>query len=1042
MGSFTFADKILDTIDDVRRGINGWLKADHTQYFPIATAHNKNVLALNNGSLLSVIRIHGYMGQYTRHQFHELRHEWARFAQTNANDKSASGFDLFWSYEYDPEGMEDYTLAAKQQQIIAAARRGMRIADICEEDAKIYGQSCARETQLLMVVTHVDSLPKADRKRAYSAAVEDRKTQVKAIGSARRGIGLRALDAIHEQQVNKVLTFLESAKFGYDADRLDSYASLWAMRHSLIPSTTSKAWKAKLRPADMRLRPTDEVTEYSRKNTTKDKAAPDWTALMPPRISDQLVPDHVFDLGSYVVVQDRIYAPLYVTELATDPEPIDIVLRMFYQRRLPVRIVFSLQSNHAQANYWNRLFAGVFSFMSTSNRQISTADNAQKAYVEGNGALYGYGISVTTWSKVEQFFDKETGRQLISTAEIQRRAHDVETLLQQWGGQQLSSVFGCSVEAAFSASPGYMMPPQAPLAPQVEYDVLTQLPLMRPATLWRPENAIWTRTEDGVLMPFQPMSSRQSSMIQIIMGGMGFGKSNWIAEHINYFATSPEFKEMPYIRGMDFGASSSGVIDMIRSSLAEGQKHEAMFEYFSNNGDMVKCLGDTRLQCRYPLADHKNFLVNFFLIVCGDELIESAGLQNILTLLDVGINRAYERRDPRIADSDVPVYRESIAAPEVRECIEKHGLQLDEDSNYWEVVDALIEVGLREGDQSAMRAAKIAQRDCSPLLRDFIVGITEMEPQFKDVPTINGVSFVKAVTAAIANANRLFPCFAGKTNIDISESRVCVFDMSRVFGRDTGPGADWRRSAFFAAAMRLLTEDLFISLNETGQELTLSQSEMGITDATLAWHLRYLERQDQIKKVFWADEIHRIGVIKGAFNLLDSMTFEARKYVVGLLLGTQMPHMFPENVLSLATSILIFGANQSSKIAENMQKLFDLTDDERQIVESITKPNAMKGAEVFAIHRVDKRVQRLKLHFVIGGIKRWAYATEGNERELRRILYERGPSTDWARKVLAQRVPSLTAELARRKEKSDELVEIDLINDIADELLSMHIGND
>lgn len=121
--------------------------------------------------------------------------------------------------------------------------------------------------------------------------------------------------------------------------------------------------------------------------------------------------------------------------------------------------------------------------------------------------------------------------------------------------------------------------------------------------------------------------------------------------------------------------------------------------------------------------------------------------------------------------------------------------------------------------------------------------------------------------------------------------------------------------------------------------------------------------------MFWADEIHRIGVIKGAFNLLDSMTFEARKYVVGLLLGTQMPHMFPENVLSLATSILIFGANQSSKIAENMQKLFDLTDDERQIVESITKPNATKGAEVFAIHRVDKRVQRLKLHFVIGASK-------------------------------------------------------------------------
>lgn len=1043
MGAYRTADKILDTLDDLRRGIRGWLKADHTQYFSIATAHNSKVLALYNGSLLSVIRIHGYMGQYTPHQFHDLRAEWARFVRTNANDKTASGFDLFWSYEYDPEGMADFTREAKRTQIAAAARRGMNISDICAEDAAIYGASCARETQLLLVVTHIDSLPKADHKRAQKDALNDRKGMVKGIGSARRGVGLRALDAIHEQQVDKVLHFLENAKYGYAADRLNSYDALWAMRYSLNPATTSKGWRAKLTPKDMRLRPTDAVSEATKKATGKSKPSADWTALMPPLISEQIVPDPVLDLGNYVVIKDRIYAPLYVSELASEPEPLDVVLRMFYQRKLPVRIVYSLQANHSQANYWNRLFAGIFSFMSASNRQISTADNAMKYYMEQNGAIFGYGLSITTWSKLEQFFDKETGRQLISTAVIQKRAHDVETLLQQWGGQQLSNTFGCSVEAVLSASPGFMIPPQSPLAPQVEYDILTQLPLMRPARLWGPENAIWLRTSDGVLMPFQPMSSRQSSMLEIIMGGMGFGKSNWIAEHINYFATSPEFKEMPYIRGMDFGASSSGVIDMIQSSLPADKKHEAMFAYFSNKGDMVKCLADTRLQCRYPLEDHKSFLKNFFLIICGDHLIEKAGLQNIMTLLDVAIQRAYEHRDPRHPGSEVPIFRPATAHPEVKACIEKYGLDFEDETNYWEVVDSLVEVGIREHDDVAIKAAKIAQRDCSPLLQQFIFAVSSLEEQFKNTPSVDGIPFVMAVANAISNANRLFPCFSGKTNIDISESRVCVFDMSMVFGRDSGPGADFNRSAFFAAGLRLLTEDLFISLKETGTELRMRQEDMGLTDATLAWHIRYLERQDQIKKVFWADELHRVGKVKGAFSIIDSMAYEGRKYVVGMLLGTQMPDMFPPDILKLATSVLIFGASQSSENAANMQKLFDLTDDERQIVESITKPNAEKGAEVFAIHKVDTRVQRLKLHFVIGGIKRWAYATEGNERELRRQLYERGPSTDWARKVLASRVPSLTAELARRKELSgNDVAEIDLISDLANELLSKHIGND
>ena len=1030
----SFADRMLDSIDDIVQGVRGWTKADHTQYFPIMGPHSNNVLALRNGSLLSVIRLDGYMGQYFPDAFGHLRERWAAFMRTASRDKTAAGFDLFWSYEYDPGGMAEQAMSYRQRMIQASKRRGLDVRDILEEEAALYGGICARETQLILIVTHLDSLSKADQKTALESARKSVMGAARGAGSITLQAGVKAIEAIHEQHVNKITNFLKTAGMGYTFSRLDCYAALKAMRSSIMPSTT-ETWKAKLTMNDCRFRSTERVRMAHRDGQGDDKPL-DWTFTLPPPLPEQMIPDGIVDLGRYVVVGDRTYAPMYVSELAIDPAPLEELLRACHQRRLPIRMVYTLMANSDQANYWNRLFAGIFTFASASNRQINKADKAMKAYQEGNGTVYGYGISVTTWAETDVTF-RQDGAAQYSVKEVQKRAGNIETLLQAWGGQQVDNIFGCSIEALMGASPGYAMPPTSPRAPQIEMDILTQLPLMRPASLWEPDAAIWFRTADGVLSPYQPMSGNQSSMLQLVMGGMGFGKSNYLSENVFFFANHPAATITPYIRGIDFGASSSGVIDMIRQSLPPERQHEAMFEIFSATGGMVKNLLDCPLGMRYPLEAHKRFLISWLTILC-DGLLEDAGVNNLVAVLTAALDKAYELRDPRHQLFEPVIYDHANALPVVQHAVDSIGYEIDEYTHYWEVTDALIDYGIKNNDNKVLHAAKVAQRWCMPRFSDLIMVADRLHDQFKDMPDVSGKGLVSAVVNSLLNANKLFPVFSGVTNTDISESRICVFDMSEAFGRGTSEYDDWMRSVYFAVVYRLLTEDLLVNKALTGEEILNNAGRLGVSEQVVSWHEKYLETQDQSLKLFWADELHRLGRVRGALDILDSIAMEGRKYRVGLMLGTQMANHFPPMVLQLATSAFIFGVNQSSKLAEGLRELFDLTDDECRSLVNITKPNAEKGSEVFVIHRVDSGVQRMLLHFQLGAIKRWAYATEGNERALRGILYAEGRSTQWARRILAAKVPSVGSAIkAKQTALSEQLSEAQIIRVIADELLRM-----
>lgn len=1016
-----FADRILDGIEDLYDGVRAWTRQDHTQYFPIACPHTDDILALYNGSLMSVIRVKGYMGQYFPDQFADLRECWVDFLRNSysSRNKSDAGFDIFWSYEFDPDGMKEEAIASRQRMIDAGKKRGLATEDILLEEAEIYGAICASEQQYLMVVTHIDSLEKADQVSALAERRRDIAGSAKGSGSMMLKAGVRALDALHEQHVNKVMTFMtekrdDVGKQPYAIERMTARAALVAMRMSLMPAATSPRWNPRIKPSDMGYRATDDVKPSKQRLQRSDAQPNDWAFKLPPKLSHQMMEDAI-DMGRYAQIGDRTYAPMYISETATSPVNIENFLIMCYQRRLPVRMVYSLMSNSSQANYWNRLFASVFSFASASNRQISKADNALKNYEEMGGTVLGFGLAVTTWSKTKVSYTAD-GSPLYDIAELQGRARDVETLLQQWGGQQVDAMYGCPVEAMMSATPGYAIPPVCPKAPQPEFDCVTQLPIMRPASLWDRELSMWFRTSDGVLVPHQPMSKKQNAMLTLIMGGMGYGKSNCIADHIFYFANHPQASEMAYIRGLDFGASSRGVVDLIYESLPADRKHEVLFKPFTNDGSMVKNMFDTRLCMRYPLAEQKKFQLSWLGMIC-DELLAKGGVASVMNILTAAIDKAYANRDPAVRQSQPSMFEVYGADPLVTRALNKIEFEADEQTYYWEAVDALAIYGATNNDVEVLHAAKIAQRQAVPKLGDLLLILDSLEDRFAN-NRFEDQSLVSAIASRISHANDLFPCMSGVTNIDISEARVCIFDMSDVFGRGVTPFDDWNRSMFFAVAMRLQTEDLFVNLVDTGDDLKRQQHALSIPDEVLAYHLKYLESQARIDKLFWADELHRVGRVQGALDIIDSMAFEGRKYQVGLMLGTQVPRHFPENMRDMASSFFVFGASQSAAMADEVQEILSLSNDERNAVLGITKPSPSKGAMVFAVFKTTEGVQRLLLHFQMGGIKRWAYATEADERALRGILYSKGPSPAWARRSLAKYVPDIQAAIKAKMKAS------------------------
>ena len=105
---------------------------------------------------------------------------------------------------------------------------------------------------------------------------------------------------------------------------------------------------------------------------------------------------------------------------------------------------------------------------------------------------------------------------------------------------------------------------------------------MEAASPWR-RGALLYRTRDGKLYPYQPGSSEQGTWNELYFARSGSGKSATMNADNLGLVLSSGFRRLPFIRIIDIGPSSEGLIDLLREGLSPDRRHEAQFHALVND---------------------------------------------------------------------------------------------------------------------------------------------------------------------------------------------------------------------------------------------------------------------------------------------------------------------------------------------------------------------------------------------------------------------------------------------------------------------------
>ncbi len=532
-------------------------------------------------------------------------------------------------------------------------------------------------------------------------------------------------------------------------------------------------------------------------------------------------------------------------------------------------------------------------------------------------------------------------------------------------------------------------------------------PVTRPSSPYTVGSKL-LRTRDGKLMPIEMNSKLQLHKTTLLLGPMGTGKSNAIADENIALIQSPGLTELPFISILDIGPSSKGLISLIRAALPKEKRHFAVYERLQNTKEYCINVFDTRLGLRYPLSNQKAFIKNFisFLATPDDADKPPDGVSGIADAL---IMLAYKTAsDRKTANHYVPG-----AMPRIDEALAEYNFSEHCQRKivlWWDVVDFLYKSGNSHLASMAQRLSVPTLRTIASLLADpSITSIykgTIVRDTQEPLP-----AFVKR---KIMEAQNGYPLISDYTRFDIGEARVISLDLNDV-AKGTGPDAMHRTGLMYMLAYHVLTNHFF-----TGPDhLAEMQANVGIFGVDYRkYHADYIDSISKLPKRFCIDEKHRVADLTDIDKQMDQSIFEGRKWGVEILQASQLVNAFSDAIVQLATNIWILGAGTKNNIDEIARK-FKLSPSMIALLTNDMRKPAKKGATVIGIIDTERGVFEHHMLSTKGPIFLWAVNTNRDDSFVRDRLYELITEVE-ARKLLVELYPSgnLDEEITKRRKQA------------------------
>ncbi len=956
-----FLDTFFYNLDSLTRGIADYSASTVDHNCMLETTDSDHAFSANNASLVSLFEFEGALSQIGE-EFDDIIEA---MSGSLGSMLSKPGRSLQIVYNYDPDQTLEAVEKITQPSLTTAKNIGLDLEEIITDWNKTVSQYCAVENCYIAAWTRPDVLSESERKNAFRKMNKACKGAPAVPG--KQNASLIMSDIRHEH--DGMLELLSESFKNQDLslNLLNTHEAMHRIRRMTCPEFTSKDWKALL--------PGDPLPiKYP------DPGEKDFYGLLLPGLASQLFPREAIKIDRNTIqIGDTLHRPLIMTLPPQNPKPFQRLFRYLSGKRIAYRCSITIEPDGLAGQGFKNVIASVLAFTSTDNKKFKDSlEELKKRSLEGE-TIVKIKMSFDTWVDANQ---KNAMEKLSTNASILAGA------IQAWGTCDSTECIGDPLLGVCATIPCLMDRSPAPAAAAPLEDVIKMMP-MRPLSAWN-YGSLLLRTPDGKLMPYAPLSSKQASWLDIGFGSQGVGKSSMLLAMNLAFILQPGLDEMPYLFSLDIGASSSGLISLLKYLLPEDKKYLAAYHRIRMEPRYAINPFDTELGSRRPMPSHISFLVNL-LSLFATPLDQSAPGAGMAGLARTSIERAYDN----MSDDASPKPYTPGADPELAKLVERQSIHTDKQTTWWEIVDALFDAGF-------VHEAIRAQRHAVPLLSDVISACH----QSTDLEIMYTKEQIMHFTRSLAESIQAYPILKEPTRFDISDARVVSLDLAEVA---PGGGATAKRQT---AVMYMLGRQVLVS-----RFYVMPEDAQLMPQRYRSYHAKRIDLMQRSPKRQCCDEIHRVSRNSSVANQfvvdLETASRESRKLNLSIGLYSQNIGDIPEIITELASTVFVMGTG-TKKDVKNICDRFGFNEALAYSMANLGKPSA-KGAKFVAMFKTSKGTIYQTLTNTIASLVLPAFSSTSEDMNVRDPLYDR-LGVGKTLRVLSRNYPDgIKREIERRK---------------------------
>jgi len=954
---------ILDPIIDAIDGLLGWVGVSFGQwaesYCKLESAEDTYNLVARDGSLVSIIQVHGITYLVGPDEFQRIHNELTTSLKT-ALSRDGQGVQMFFKHDNENIVQQLNNIITPARE--TAARLNLNLEDLFNEKVNFLKDYCHSEEMYLVLWTMPNSMSQTQAEQAQKHRTEQFKEhKVPLMLNAQNFLtSIPEMRENHNSFVN--LTLNNLIDVGFACEKLNVHAACLAIRKNIDPDFTDANWQPYL--------PGDNIPVRETKNFTGTISDVLW-----PPLYKQLIPRDVKIRDLRIAnIGDRIYGSVFIDLFPKELTAFVTLLHRLQHYNLPWRISFWIESGGVASLSLKSTVASLLSFASDNNKLINRSiDYLRYLNTNTDEAIIKFKVTATTWADAN---DEPL---------LKKRISELAKALQSWGYTETSEISGDALASVLSSALGITNESVATASVAPLSHVTYMFPLTRPASPWA-NGAILFRSPDGKAWPYQPGSTLQTTWIDIIYARPGSGKSI-LSNAINLaLCLSAGILRLPRIAIVDIGPSSSGLISLLKEALPKEQQHLVAYHRLR----MIKSMSinpfDTQLGCRYPSPQERAFLVNF-LTLLATPIGDPKPYDGITDMVGLVVDEMYKK----FADDGNP----NLYTPNLDTIIDKKLQELkfsaDQHATWWEATDFLFK-------NNEIHLSHISQRYATPLLADAasICRNSNIEDLYGKIITPTGENIISAFGRMISSAIREYPILSDITSFDLGEARVVSLDLDEV-AKSGGEAADRQTAVMYMLARYILARSYYLIEDHVKEMPPLYQE----------YHLKRIKeiREDPKRIVF--DEFHRTSKAKAVREQVIVDMREGRKWRVQVALLSQSIDDFDPVMIEFATAIFIMDAGPKQAVDKSVQ-VFGLSETARLALERRVHGPRQDGSTFLAQFATKGGINTQLITNTIGPMELWAFNTTSEDVRIRNSLYDQIGASN-ARKILSQLYPNGSA---------------------------------